>query len=644
MKIDENVVKTKVINAEQLKYVRDLLGKEIKAKLSVEHNTDKSAHLDIREDIKISANKKLDKNQGAENSGKVMSITEVGDVVPLFQRNLTYNPETGLFEYGSNDSLPLIAGVKLDTSLTKPGYAAGSKETGDKIRVLESEMEKLNSYSDTFFKNFFAMQRTGKKYTVRFPLWETSQVAVGEKLDDNEGLVMEASTLTEKGRDDYSSIPLFKTYDCNVEMVDGKLGITAMKGDAGYNPKEKDVFVLGMPYYHKAWVQDGFQYYSRSDSPLEGYTLCQEARKTNGMRNFCLYGKYVAGRNSKGVLGSFKDKAPVRNLLSYNVGINEAKKRGTEYCFGCASEYAYIQSTFMLKYADRNWNKLLGGCFVYNEQWAVSVPEENVKRVILTKANAERFIVGSSISIGDLGAETNKDRSSAKIHNLCDNVKILDIVEVDANNKALVLDIPSNITTTATTLVTSMHWMSGFSDDILGTDGCPCKMQSQIPSMSYPSVIQGIELAVGGYEALGNAFTDILTDATHRDVYVCDDSAKLTIDIVTAKKNYKKLPKQMSVTKTNQWCYGTEIHIDLENGMNIITQAGASGSGTSTGYCDGIYFDNATNTKREFLLLGNLWDGGMGGAFCSNGNNWLGAAWWGFLARLSLSVFRGEFA
>ena len=503
---------------------------------------------------------------------------------------------------------------------------------------------KTSAYTDTFFRNFFAMQRTGKKYTVRFPLWETSQVATGEKLDDNTGLIVEASTITEKGRDDYETIPLFRTYDCNVEKIDGKLKITAMKGDVGFDPKEKDTFVLGMPYYHKAWEQDGYLYYSRSDTPHEGYVLCPEARKTDGMRNFCLYGKYIAGRNSQGTLGSYYGVNPTRNLLSCNNNVTEAKKRGDEYCFGSSYDYAYIQTTFLLKYANKNWNNVLGGCFTYNYQYLVSVPESNAKRVVLKKTEADKFLIGSYVLVGDSGdAGKAPDRGATVAYNLCDSAKILDIVEVDAENKALVLDIASNITTTATTWVSSIHWESGFSDDILGRDGCFCQTKSQISSMLYPSVIQGIELMVGGYEVPGNTFMDIV-DGLTRDVYVCIDSTKLTTNVTTAKETYVKLAKQMTVERNNEWNYGTEIFIDTENEMNIITKAGASGSGTNTGFCDGIYFDAAETGQREFLLLGDLGSGGVGGEFCSHCIRGLGRAWWFVLARISLSVFRGEFA
>lgn len=519
------------------------------------------------------------------------------------------------------------------------------KEDFTNLKPRVDKLEKdAQTYSETFFKNFFAMQRTGKKYTVRFPLWETSQVATGEKLDDNEGLVMEASTLTEKGRDDYSSIPLFKTYDCNVEQANGKPKISAMRGDEGFDSKEKDTFVLGMSYYHKFWIQDGYMYYSRSDSPLEGYTVCSEAKKTNGERPFCLYVKYVSGTNSKGELGSFYGKNPTRSKISFSSSLSEAKKRGTGYIFGCSADYAYIQNTFMLKYASKNWNTLLGGCFGYNDQVQISIPESDTKRVILTKTNADKFIIGSCVSVGDLGGDTNRDRGNAKMHNICDSAKILDIVDVDGTNKALVLDLDANITTNTDMWVTAMHWRSGFSDGVRGTDGCPCQSKSQISSMKYPSVFQGIELAVGGYEVLGNAFMDTLTDPLVRDVYVCDDTAKLTNDIATAKKNWKKLPKQLNMEKNGAWCYGTEIHMDLESGINVITKAGASGSGSNTGFCDGIYFDNGTNTQREFLLLGGLRSGGVCGAFSSDGSGGLGGAGWGILARLSLGIYRGEFA
>lgn len=567
--------------------------------------------------------KQVEAVQGAQNTAtKVVETAKIEAVETVQTEGTT---QTGNVTQEGEKQVQAVQAAAQEIVADREQIEANKKDINDL---------KTSAYTDTFFRNFFAMQRTGKKYTVRFPLWETSQVPTGEKLDDNTGLIMEASTITEKGRDDYETIPLFRTYDCNVEKIDGKLKITAMKGDTGFNPKEKDTFVLGMPYYHKAWEKDGYLYYSRSDTPHEGYVLCPEARKTDGMRNFCLYGKYIAGRNSQGTLGSYYGVNPTRNLPSYNNNVTEAKKRGDEYCFGSSYDYAYIQTTFLLKYANKNWNNVLGGCFAYNYQYLISIPESNTKRVVLKKTEADKFLIGSCVIVGDSGDGSKApDRSTTVAYNLCDSAKILDIVDVDAENKALVLDIASNITTTATTWVSTIHWESGFSDDILGRDGCPCQTKSQISSMLYPSVIQGIELMVGGYEVPGNTFMDIV-DGLTRDVYVCTDSTKLTTNVTTAKETYVKLAKQMTVERNNEWNYGTEIFIDTENGMNIITKAGASGSGTNTGFCDGIYFDTAETEQREFRLLGYLGFWGAGGAFYANCNNRLGNTRWNILARI----------
>jgi hypothetical protein len=146
-------------------------------------------------------------------------------------------------QYQASDYLEQLKQQLLEYSQEiKDTFPSDYIQMQDDIGSLKGDIEQIKStaYTDTFFKNFFALQRTGKKYTVKFPLWETSQVSTGEKIDDNAGLIIELSTITEKGRDDYAEIPLFKTYDCNVERINGKLQITAMKGDVNYNAEEKD--------------------------------------------------------------------------------------------------------------------------------------------------------------------------------------------------------------------------------------------------------------------------------------------------------------------------------------------------------------------------------------------------------------------
>ena len=75
--------------------------------------------------------KKLDKNQGASNSGKITGINESGDIVPMFPQGVTYNEKTQCLEYGADEKLNLNVGIQLDDTLSKVGYAADAASVGE---------------------------------------------------------------------------------------------------------------------------------------------------------------------------------------------------------------------------------------------------------------------------------------------------------------------------------------------------------------------------------------------------------------------------------------------------------------------------------------------------------------------------------
>lgn len=82
--------------------------------------------------------------------------------------------------------------------------------------------------------------------------------------------------------------------------------------------------------------------------------------------------------------------------------------------------------------------------------------------------------------------------------------------------------------------------------------------------------------------------------------------------------------------------------IDTELGCVLPLAAGESGSGSSTGFGDGLYCDNAVTGQREFLLLGNLWNGSLSGLSCLSAFYGFSYAGWNFLARISIMAVRGE--
>lgn len=517
----------------------------------------------------------------------------------------------------------------------------------------------------SFFENMFALQRTGDIYTVKFPKWETSHSSIGEKLDANAGLVCEPSTKTIKGQNDYENIPLFKTYDANAYVDEhGVRHVTAIKGDRNFKDEGKvDVFVLGMSYYEKVWEDEQYWYYSRTDLPRDGYTIARECINRDGtIQPFALYSKYVCG-DIDGILYSSKGLMPSRQTSStaqlgtlnannsYNGMISAFQKRGKFYSGGMTCDYKYILTTFYLKYATLNSQSIMAGCTNYSFQYVASVQSEDKSTYFpLTKSQANAVEIGSYVSVGYAHINKSSDRYYQNMHMYANDVKVLRKEAIDDNNVAIYLDVKEPFNTMPVTVadgvisdiyISAMHWHSGFSDDVLDRDGCPCDTNAQLTNGKFPMVIQGIECMVGGYETYANAFMDIVDASGKREVYIQNDASQLTTNIATAKTTYKKSPYSIQPQKLNSWNYITRIDFDLENGAFVQTNVGQDGSSTATGFADGVYVDNASSGQREFLGFGSLWYSSSAGLSCLLTSGGVGTALWYLLARLSINGVRG---
>lgn len=547
------------------------------------------------------------------------------DLQTLLQSLKTYYPQTNIMF--DTEVEPYI---NFDYKLNLKSWI---EDKDNKEIEYDKSVNDIQPYSDSYIEKWFNLMRTGRVYTVKFPLWETSQSPIGEKLDANSGLICEPSTPVYAGQNDYDEIPVFKTFDVNAYVDnDGEVHLTAFKGDENFQDTGKvDVFVLTMSYYEKTWTEDGYWYYSISDSPKPGYTIAKECLKKDGsIRPYALYAKYVAGAidgepySSKGLIPCYY---PFETISAYHM-VSYCKQRGKYYTGGLMWDYKYIWTRFMLKFANTNSQAVLGGVFDYSFQYPITIAEENVKRVIVSKSNATRYVVGSCVSIGDWGEATSMDRSNKNCHNIARNVKILSIEDIDDSNSALNLDLAEPITTTTTCRVTTMHYLSGYSDEILGRDG---SLGTDPKSTKHPIVISGIECAVGGYEIPCNAMMNILNASGDREVYITHDATKLSTNTQTIMNTWKKSGMTIKTSKVNNWQYITKMGIDTELGCVLPLAAGESGSGSSTGFGDGLYCDNAATGQREFLLLGILWAGSFGGLSYLYADSGFSDAWWYFL-------------
>ena len=539
----------------------------------------------------------------------------------------------------------ITEGTQLQTDLQTTGETAVSNLQTEANKQIQN-ITAAGGGIENALSNFFALRRTGKVYTTRIYKYDTSTSPTGVKMNDNEGLVRKPSTNTVIGQDDYREIGVFMHFPCNF-TVDNKgfNHVTALQGQPDFKKTGKvDVGEVTM----SAWVgiTDNPEYvdYHYSDSPNEALGLRPMGESINPdgtISPFMIHGKYGAGDidgvpySSAGLIlanGSQKGGKPV----SYTGLIAYMRKKGSMYVGTTNGDLFYKQLMMIILYATTNSRSVMAGCNSYSMQEMAAVAETGVTRVILPKAKANNYIVGSYVSVGDIGSNTNKDRYYAYMHNLAYDVKILKIEPVDDTNSAIYLDTePFN--TTLTTCISTMPWRTGSTDSVLGSDGSPFSNTDN----KNPFKIQGIETGYGAYEVLSNVFMDIVTDedgTPKRDVYICMDASLLTTDMNVAKTRYKKVAAQVTYTAAS-WKYISKCFVDPALGIMVPTETKA---GSTTGFCNGLYTDSGTSGQREWLSLGFLGNGTFYGLWFLGAGNGVGYANWYVVSGVSPNGTRGE--
>lgn len=535
-----------------------------------------------------------------------------------------------------------------DNTLSLSGKAADAKIVGYKLNKITEILNANEVNIENALSNYFALRRTGKVFTTKIYKYETSTSPIGVKMNANENMVAEPSVGRKEGRDDYAQYGLFHHFTCNFSVdEDGFNHVDVLDGQTGFSKYGKvQVGEVTM----SAWfgIEDTEEailyHYSDVQTELTPYPMKESVNPDGTISPFMIHAKYVAG-DIDGVPYSSKGLSPAnggqamqaRNPVSYTGMIAYMHKLGKHYCGTTSWDLFYRQLMMIIKYATTHSQSIMAGCTSYNNQDRNLVEETGVMRVVLTKAQATYYPIGSYVSIGDIGANTSKDRYHEYIHNKAYSVKVVKTEDVDESNTAVYVDAPEPFDTTLTTWISSMPWHSGATDEVAGSDGSP----NSNTSGKDPYKIQGIETCIGAYEVLGNVVMDIVTGADGnpaRDVYVCEDASTLTSDITTVRANYKKAIAQVVYTNAS-WQYITEETTDPNLGIMIPTKVGG---GTSTGFADGVHTDTSASGQREWLSLGGLDGGGFAGLWLLAAGNGLTDTYWRIVSGVSPNGTRGE--
>ena len=570
------------------------------------------------------------------------SIKTSGENITTMQ-NLVQNADqikTGL-EADLNNAQQASKDLKQNTAASVTKIETAGQTQIDLIKQNGGGVENALS-------NYFALRRNGKVFTTKIYKWETSTSPVGVKMNANENMVAEPSVGRTEGRDDYAQYGLFHHFTCNFSVDENGFNhVDALEGQIGFTKYGKvQVGEVTM----SAWfgIEDTTEavlyHYSDSQTELTPYPMKESINPDGTISPFMIHAKYAAG-DIDGVPYSSKGLAPAngcqatqaRNPVSYTGMITYMHKLGGHYCGTTSWDLFYRQLMMIIKYATTHSQSIMAGCTSYSNQNQNLVEETGVMRVVLTKAQAAGYVIGSYVSIGDVGSNTNKDRYYSYMHNKAYSVKVTKIEDVDDSNAAVYVDAPEAFDTTLTTWITTMPWHGGATDEVAGSDGSP----NSNTNGKDPYKIQGIETCIGAYEVLGNVVMDIVTGPDGnpaRDVYVCEDASTLSSNIATVRANYKKAIAQVAYTAAS-WKYITEETTDPNLGIMIPTKVGG---GSTTGFADALYTDAGTSGQREWLALGYLFSGSYAGLWLLAASYGWSYAGWIIVSGVSPNGTRGE--
>ena len=533
----------------------------------------------------------VDKNQGAENAGKILAV-------------------------GFDGELTLV----------------------DRNEPLENLIE-----------NYYAMRRTGKVYQTKIWKFASNPTPTGEKMLDNTGLVFEPSTDTTEGQDDYlnGQHPLFEW--CNVNYIrdaDGSPRPTYIEGMEGYKTSGSvDVGAMQMSFYWN-WDTSNAEYdlVTISDTPhpelgLKPWPECVRADGT--VMPWCIGSKYISGIASDGKLRSQPGLKPERKQ-SHNNMITNYQAKGEGY-WGAGAVRNTFQIIFnIIKGATKSSQALYAGCTSYSFQYEAAVQSEEAHTYFpVTNAQANSIVVGGYVSVGygySTGSTISNDRGNDSVHAYADSVKVLSIEDLDENNKAVYLDIPEegafntmphvySENLSAPVILTSIHYRSGATDAVRGRhDGSP----GSNTDGKRPYRVQGREYAVGGYIVASDTMTWQNEDGT-RTVYSAKKGTEHSSVTNTIQSTYKEagtIPVNSSGSVGDYWI--GDVGVDFDTGASYPR---AQGSGSSQGVGDYYYAGGTgTNTFREYLQGGFLSFGAYAGASYLNSGSTLSGVGWSYLA------------
>ena len=260
-------------------------------------------------------------------------------------------------------------------SLIKTGTKYVYTEIQDEVTQLNDNIDKVDNdistyTSETGYKAFFDIRRTGKIYQTKIPKYTYNPSPVCTKTLDNVGLTCIPSTATVENTDDYEDIPLFKWYRCNyIRDNYGNPTIQTLSDCEDFSTSE-DVGTFGMSFYWSYLdgvdyndLDSNYYYLTISDSPNDTWHLqlwvgCKD-NNGNDM-GYWLYSTYYSNIDYK----SLPNQMPVTVNSMEQAYLGYTTKKGSGYQ-GCSCDrVSFMYIFYLIKYANKAFSTYLNSTSV----------------------------------------------------------------------------------------------------------------------------------------------------------------------------------------------------------------------------------------------------------------------------------------
>lgn len=486
----------------------------------------------------------------------------------------------------------------------------------------------------------------------RFYHTDVSSVSTGEKMGDLKGTTLVPSTDTVAGQDDFAGNPLFAVTKVNWTMENSQPVITAIEGispDFEIDNPDKLVGVVQMTGYH--WyttLAESSQYYDEGYSATWLQTkshiepLPEAVRPNKTVRPWVIHAAYIAGVHN-GKMTCCSGQIPKGNV-SHNGSHDMVKARGTDYSGTCSCDRSFLILMCRILFGSLTLDGILNGCYGYYLNHTAKVSETGVNRIIVDASAKGTYVVGSNVIIITQKFASDDDKRQTCQDNTANRYKILDIEDVTIGTTkyaAIYVDAKTPFDTVAEstdstvvpTIIFTVPWTSGSTDDVLGNTG-----SLNCTDGKHPIKLQGVEFANGQWEVLSDAINKLWKDTDGTYYYTCytvNTASKQSTNITS---DYIKGSSIQQPTGSDKWSYIK--YSEYKNGMYYPTQVDGS---SSTYTCDQVALNHdADGQTREFLCFGSL-NGDVAPFGLSSLDLYgdLGNGWWSNASRLSPNGNRG---